>query len=268
MRRAAFIVTAIAAGCFVALRLKSPWPGSTPPEAGPKPTFQEPAEYRLPANDIPADVRKRLHPWIAGFIGLTPEQADRRVAERWSSIQRPSLQALRDTLSRFSVDSIVDHGEGGKIRAYRPTTKEAGIGDYWYLSPPLDSTEISRRLEPGGLQANEGMKEFLTHFAGLAEDTVISGHFVHSEAPWPLFDKSWGDDIEGFDEWENSLILYTARNGCDVLVRKDGRVAWWVMQEGKVEPLAKDMDEFVLLFDAHRKLSWPYDPYGPPDDAR
>ncbi len=231
-------------------------------------SYHEPTEYRLPANDIPAKLRQRLHPWIAGFIGLTPEDATRRIAHRWDSIQRPSLRSLRETLSQFRVEAIVDYGEGGRIRAFRPTEEELGCGDFWYLPPPLDSDGITTRLTPAGLQGHAALHEFMIHFSGLSEDTTTAGHFMYDDPPWPLFTDSWDGEIEGFDAWEGSLMLYHARNGCHVLMRKDGRVAWWIMQEGRVEPLAEDFDSFISQFNEHRKISWPYDPYGAPDDER
>jgi len=228
--------------------------------------FDEPKEYCLPANDIPQETRQRLHPWIAGFIGLTPEEANRKVADRWSSIHRASLRSLRDTLTHFTVEAIIDYEQGGMIRAFRHTTETVGVGDYWHLPGPLDAGEITRKLAPSGLQANLAVLEFLSHFSGLAEDTYIAGHFVYSKSPWPIFIDSWEGSIQGFDEWKDSLMLYHASDGAHVLVRRDGMVAWWIMQERFIKPIAKDFDEFILQFNEHRKISWPFDPYGAPDD--
>lgn len=46
----------------------------------------------------------------------------------------------------------------------------------------------------------------------------------------------------------------------------NGKVAWWVMQEHLVGELTDNFDDWVIQFSEHRKLAWPYDPYGPPDD--
>jgi hypothetical protein len=103
---------------------------------------------------------------------------------------------------------------------------------------------------------------FLHHFGGLAESPETSGYFMHSESPLPTFTDSWDGTIKYFDEWEGSLMLYHALNGCFILVRQDGSVGWWMMQEHRVEKEAKDFDEFILKYAKHRKTSWPYDPYG------
>lgn len=107
-------------------------------------------------------------------------------------------------------------------------------------------------------------RAFLTKYAVLAEETTTAGHFVHSESPWPTFTDSWDGTIDGFEDWEYSLMIYHARNGCQVLVRQDGKVAWWVMPERLVGELADDFDEFVEQFSEHRRIAWPFDPYGPP----
>ncbi len=228
----------------------------------------QPKTYLLPATDIPNDVRESLHPWIAGFIGLTPAEATKRLHERWENIRRPSLLALRETLSKFEVRAIVDYEVGGVIYAVRPNTDDGTIGNSFYLPAPIDPDTLESRLASVSLADNAAVREFMVHFAGLAEDTTTAGQFVYLESPWPTFTDSWGGSIEGFDEWENSLILYYARNGCRVLVHPKGMVAWWVMQEHLVDQQAENFDEFVTQFNEHRKLAWPYDPYGPPDDAR
>jgi len=223
----------------------------------------QPKSFALPATDIPDDVRKSLHPWIAGFMGLTPAEATKRLHERWATISRPSLLALRETLSKFEVRAIVDHEVGGMIYAVRPDSDDGIVGNSFYLPAPIDPDELASRLDSVSLSNDAAVREFMTYFAGLAEDTAIAGNFVYLDSPWPRFTDSWDGSIKGFDEWENSLMFYYARNGCHVLVHPSGKVAWWVMQEHLVEETAVDFDEFVIQFSEHRKIAWPYDPYGP-----
>lgn len=223
--------------------------------------------YSLPATDIPDDVRESLHPWIAGFIGLTPAEASKRLQERWENINRPSLRALRETLSKFEVRGIVDYEVGGSIYAVRPDAEDEGIGDWFYLPAPIDPDTLDSRLASVGLADDAALRDFMASFAGLAEDTTVAGQFVYLDSPWPTFIDSWNGNIQGFDEWKNSLMLYHARNGCHLLVRRDGKVAWWVMQEHLVGHQADNFDEWIYQFNEHRKLAWPYDPYGPPDDG-
>ena len=75
--------------------------------------------FYLPASDIPSSVRSQLDPWVAGFVGLSTEQAGQRLRERWSAIERPSLIALRDTLLEFEVEGITKIHSGFAIKAYR-----------------------------------------------------------------------------------------------------------------------------------------------------
>ncbi len=223
----------------------------------------EHAEFPLPAIDIPDEFRERLHPWIAGFIGLTPPEANERLAERWGSIERPTLKALRETFSKFNVEAIVDQEPGGLIYATRPGVGDM-IGDSFLLPGPMERSAISQYLEPAGLDRNVAVCEFLSHFGGWAEDTNGCGQFVYGDPPWRRMTDSWNGSIQSFDEWENALLLFYDRGGSVLLVRKDGKVGWWVAAESLIRPEAEDFDEFLLKFNAHRQNAWPYDPYGAP----
>jgi hypothetical protein len=220
-----------------------------------------PVSYELPARDVPESVRARLHPWIAGFIGLTPAEATRRLHQRWEKIERPSLVSLRKTLSGFEVRAIVDGGDSGKIQAVRPGSDEGIIGNSFYLPGPMEEAELVSRLESVGLAANRSVFEFMTHFAGLAEDAQVAGSFLYRESPWPTFVDSWEGSIQGFDEWKNSVFIYIARNGCCVLVHRSGKVGWWIAQERRTVEAAANFDEFVEQFSKHRELEEPFDPY-------
>ncbi|MCU0712153.1 MAG: hypothetical protein MUC43_08845 [Pirellula sp.] len=223
--------------------------------------LNQPTTYSLPAADIPDDVRKSLHPWIAGYIGLTPAEATKRLHDRWKNINRPSLVSLRDTLSEFDVSGIVDDKAGGLIYAVRRNAKDDYVGNSFYLPAPIELDTLELKLSSVSLGDNEAVREFLINFAGLAEDSTTAGHFVYLDSPWPTFTDSWDGKIRGFEEWENSLMLYSARNGCQLLLRRDGQVAWWMYQEHLVRQQADDFDKWINQFSEHRKLVLPYDPY-------
>ena len=225
-----------------------------------------PKSYTLSGAELPAKTRQSWHPWIQKFVGLEPAEATRCLHDRWASIDRESLRALRETLSEFEVREVIDFGDGGLIRAVRTTTNDESVGNCFYLPGPLEADVLNARLSSVSLSENVALQEFMSHFAGLAEDTRVAGHFVYSESPWPVFDerlRDYVDDEEVFEAWMGSLMLYHARNGCQVLVHPTGRVAWWVMQEASINEIAESFDDFLFLFNEHRKHSLPFDPYGP-----
>jgi len=174
------------------------------------------------------------------------------------------LIALRETFSEFEVRAIVDTGVGGMIYAVRPNADDGIIGNSFYLPAPIEPEELTAKLQRVSLGENAAVQEFMQYFGGLAENVDAAGNFVYRDDPWPTFTDSWDGSIQGFDEWKSSLMLYTALNGCHVLVHPNGKVAWWMMQEHRVAEQSKDFDEFILYFNKHRKLAWPFDPYGPP----
>lgn len=228
--------------------------------------YIEPKEYPLPANNIPAETRARLHPWVAGFIGLTPAQATERLRQRWAPIERVSLKPLRETLGKFEVKAIVDYKAGGLIYAVRPGSDDGDVGNSFYLPGPLERSEIHKLLEPAKLEGNEALGDFLYYFGGLAEDTNMAGQIVYSDRPWELMTDSPEGTIEGFAEWKDALMLYHARDGTCLLVRPDGKVGWWVLPEGKIVAEAESIDEWAAKFNEHRKHAYPYDAYGIPEE--
>jgi hypothetical protein len=220
-----------------------------------------PEEYSLTADGFPEEVRSRLSPWVAGFIGMGPKQAALRLKERWSEIERPSFRLLMETLLEFEVNSIADVEDGGKIRAVHC----GGDDDFhWYLPDSMERTQIRDRLDGYGFEENELLVDFIHHFGGLAEDTQSCGHFLHREK-WTQFTDSWSGKIEGFKKWKNSLKLYHAANGCWLLIGADGKLGWWWMAEQYVEDAGYDLDGMIPIYCTARKLDWPFDPYGPPD---
>lgn len=225
-----------------------------------------PSSYSLRGAEIPLGIRRSWHPWIQAFVGLDPATATTRLHDRWASVGRESLRELRETLSEFEVREIIDFGDGGLIKGVRPGASDESVGNCFYLPGPLDSDVLNSRLASVSLAGNPAIQEFMSHFAGLAEDTTVAGHFVYSESPWPVFEDRWRDSIDDegeFEAWKGSLILFHARNGCHVLVHPTGRVAWLVMQEASINEIAGSFDDFLFRFNEHRKLAWPYDPYGP-----
>jgi hypothetical protein len=154
------------------------------------------------------------------------------------------------------------------IYAVRPNAKDEIVGNSFYLPAPIEPDTLESRLASVSLADNAAMREFMCFFAGLAEDTTTAGQVIYLDSPWPTFTESWGGHVKGFDDWKDSLMFYCARNGCHLLVRTDGKVAWWIMQEHFVAEQADNFDEWVYQFSEHRKLAYPYDPYGPPDGAR
>jgi len=221
--------------------------------------------HQLPATKLTVEQRAKMPPWIAGFVGLNSQEATQRLHDRWAPIQRPVLRDLRETLSKFEVQAVVEVGSQWFIFACRPNANVHITGNMYYLPAPIDAQKLETRLTSVGLEKNDALREFMTYFGGLEEYPTAGGCFVSGDEPWETFTDSWNGTIQGFEEWQNSLFLFQALNGCNVMVHRDGRVAWWLMQEHRVVQPWANFDAFVVDFNEHRKIAWPFDPYGPPD---
>jgi hypothetical protein len=224
-------------------------------------------DYPLPALDVPEEFRRRLHPWIAGFIGLSPEEANQRVVERWKDLRQPSFRKLATVLSEFRVSAITDAQDGGSIHAERPGP-DGGYKQSWYLPGPLPPDVLRQQLAARGLERDLGVSEFLHAFAGLAEAAGGgAGAFPYEGETWMTFGEGilrFRDDETGQGaHWTGALVLFYSANGCFVLVKQDRPVAWWVVQEGRIQPIAPTVEAFAEHFVDYKELNFPYDPYGP-----
>lgn len=225
--------------------------------------------YPLTQSGIPNEVVEKMAPWIKGFVGLSGELAQGRLLKRWEEIEDPELQNLARTLSKFAVNAVVDFEEGCVIAGARTGSDGSRIGDTWYLPAALEREYWKERLRSFRLDRHSGVVEFFYYFGGLAENTFEAGSFRYCEEEWPLFGPGaekfpgydWPESVNDFPVWHGSLCFYQALNGCDLLLRPNGAVGWWIMQEQRVEVVAASFEEFVSIYAKHWDKSWPFDPY-------
>ena len=228
------------------------------------------SEYILPAEELPALTWKNLDPWIQQFVGKQPPEAKKLLAERWSKIQHPALQGLRDRLLEFQPTSIVVHKDAGWLRLQIPATSP-GIGDSFYLPAPHTADQWREALQPSGFAEHELLLEFVLHFGGMREDLPgMSGDFLDVDRvltfPYPGYELS---EIKNAAAWRGSLEIYHDRGGNGLLLHPQGKSGWWLFAEHEVVDEYDDFADFVRDFTQfNRDYSWPFDPYDPPSDAR
>lgn len=219
-------------------------------------------EYPLPADKIPADVRDNLHRWVAGFIGLSAEESRERLKKRWEEVDQASLIRLRDVLLEYEVYSVVDVEAGGMVRLIRESPEDGQL----YVAAPLKREFIEDQLTPWGLEENETLVQFLRCFGGLSESVIGAGNFTHV-GPWTKFERELvPEGVAGFAQWEDALVMYHAANGNALLIRKDGKLGWYILQEQRVTLAAESFDDFVHKL-AHywKNTSFPIDAYSFPE---
>jgi len=225
------------------------------------------------SQEVPATLKPQLSEWVKSFINLSESEARSLLVQRWQGLQHAELKELAAVLSEFSLAGISEYEEGGSVRF----TMCGDVGSHvnqFFLPSPLDTYLIDSRLVSAGLSNIEGLRDFLICFGGLAEAIDRAGSFRYSEE-WPIWGGEpnlgnygfpWSTDTEGFDDWVGSLMFYNAANGCQLLVRPDGAVAWNVMQEHRIDSIASTFLEFVGQYVEHWKLDGYniYDPYSKP----
>ncbi|WP_425617643.1 hypothetical protein NA78x_001324 [Anatilimnocola sp. NA78] len=234
------------------------------------PHMVQATEYVLPADELPADVNAALDPWISQLRGKQPADVKKMLVERWSTIQNPVLQELRDRLLEFQPTSVVVRQGQGWLRLQTPSA-DPGIGDSWYVPAPISVATLSEKLKKVGLRDNAVLTEFAEHFSGLRESMPdTAGSFLEG-SEWYTFPLPGYElhEIRGAKDWQGSLILFHALNGNAVLLHPDGHCGWWHFPDHETEQRYPDLESFIRAFTQFSRVySWPFDGYTPPDDSR
>lgn len=221
------------------------------------------ASYALPATSIPSAELQKLPRWTRRFIGADLHAARSLLDDRWSTIHEPAVARIRDRLLRLQPGAIVIGAKRGWLRLDDPEIETANFGASRYLEAPLPPQIIGGELERLGLSDNAILREFLGCFSGLSEHPSVAGDFVF-RAPWPKVSDAGIDDLEGYHEWKDSLCLYHASNGDQVVVHASGRTDWWIYPERRIEERWTDVGAFLDFVAGSLDWRQPLDSYGLP----
>ncbi len=207
---------------------------------------------------------------------LADEDLEAAATELWDPPPPPpSPEAARADLLRrgMPADSIEGLGDRflvflastGHYRGTRPETEDDWSWDLW-LPPPIDPIEAGRIAERIVLPDPASILAFAVAFDGLRESPPrLAGSFV------PF--REWRTIREdGFDEpflagWTAALVLFEARNSDRVLLHPDGRLAWMVFAEHRMDERWAAFEDFIRDYADHLEYRWPFDSYGPSSQA-
>ena len=203
----------------------------------------------------------QIHPWLAQFVGMSPEDAHQVLEKRWAGVAAGPLLKVRDLLLGFGCTSLVVLEQ----HAWLGTERSPDDCDLFLIAEPIATERIDRLLNQHGLSGNKLFREFLAQFGGLREDPTIAGSFVRGdEESLRMVNQPWmKEEVAGYDDWEGSSIIYSARNGDAVLLHPSGPIAWWKGAERRIDHQADDFGEFLEYFVEYKQTDWPFDSYGP-----
>ena len=185
-------------------------------------------EYPLPADAMPEEIRDAAGDWFAGIIGADPQGVRESLRQRWSKLQAPCNQLLRDRLLEFQPISIVLHGQKCWLRIRLPrlsAMEEYATGNSIYLPAPVAPGLAAERLQSFGLLGNLAFHEFLVAFGGLRESMPPwDGSFLADET-WKQLNGAWMNNAFGFESWKDAVVVFGASNGDAAVLHPNGRIA-------------------------------------------
>jgi hypothetical protein len=220
-------------------------------------------EFFLPHPAMPSRTLEDLPEWMRQIATTDIDGIRRLLNERWATTVRAELFPLREQLLSYAPASIVVCEHWSWLRLKSEFDEEI-IGSSAYLPSPAETSELARRLEEFNIPADTLFSNFLQNFAGLAEDFMAAGGFIDLTEEWETFSGSEYEDAENYEDWKGSLLIYHSRGGDGLLLRPDGHIGWWVIDQWRVTSDFDSLSAFVRFYVDYRDAEpWPLDSYGP-----
>lgn len=235
--------------------------------------------YELPCDrTLPRNIRKSLDAWFLQFLPLGPGEVSSTLSRQWKGLKKP-LAELRDHL--LPVRNVALTGRRGEafLEICRgipfAAITEVPLDERWmsmYLQPPQHREKVLKKIKEFNLPKTKSFIDFNCVFSGLRDSEPDSAGGFEPVDKWRPFRDRLGKfaeyrEPEDLRKWGDAVVIFHARNGNHVLMDSDGRLAWDVMQENRVGEKWKTFDEFIEHFADYLDYNWPFDSYGPSEEA-
>lgn len=241
-------------------------------------------EYLLPCAmaDLPAEVE--CPAWIQQFVDIDQTQ----LADVWNRY----LDAARDEGVRELVLFLRELMPDGLLPwqgrywlhlgipdAQSPDVLKRGeefFDQYWskrpgfYLPSPRSESDVPTVMASVGLPGDPTTIEFLQLFSGLREEPPWdAGQFVDVTDDWVQLKKDYAEvafECDGTHDWNDAMPLFFAANSTLAVMSPTGAIAWYVLQEQKIEYFAPRFAQFIsaMVRVKRRGLAERFDYYSDP----
>jgi hypothetical protein len=234
---------------------------------------EEPVEHALPLGRA---VLERLAPGPALRVLLDgpPDAIVTALRARWARIESDAVAAFAAKVLEASPSgvlegvpdlrtvtkkgpngeelfAIVDGSDAKEVwlelrpepRSGDPEPGDYGDGLSFFLGEPIARDEVVDSLASAAIAPLHAMVEFFTTFGELRDSAPpLAGAFALPSAE-DCFDAADHDDEDGSRQaWDGAAVIYSARNGDNVLVNAQSEVAWAVMETGEVRAFGRFED--------------------------
>lgn len=235
--------------------------------------------FALPADDgVSPSLLKRLSPWAKQVAGLNEDGARRMLRDRWKNVPN-WLEPLRNRILTAGAPHLIGKSRRewlgltlGAQGRWAPPVETAEDPWTWtiYVAPPGNTTEATKALSKAGLEGHADARAFVENFDHLREsEPGFSGGFI-PVSRWESFRRHGVFDLldSGVREgWADARMIFHCRNGDDVLLHPSGEVAIFLLAEGRMTGAWKSFREFLVDYADHLGYRWPFDGYGPSEEA-
>jgi len=209
-----------------------------------------------------------------GFELMVSEEPD-NVVDRFSQSEflnptSESLLPIASTLAEFKPTSLVSFDDHWYLRCCRGSVDKYEAGSQILLQDCSSPEEVASWFEGFDVEDIDVLSFYQT-YGGMRESLPqASGNFLYGDLVFvsdhPMSRYMDEDDLSG---WEDSVCLYTARNGDVLLVSEEGETAWVSIERQEVIPFTDSFSNFILFWASHVRSDKgrPFDSFSSHEDA-
>jgi len=232
------------------------------------------------AKKLPPRSMRGLGPWLRSLLDLTPDRVRATLEHRWTNVPT-ALRPLRDRILSAGSPALVS-GEGSAFLELTLTADETPDrdGERWswslFVAPPISERTWGQELRRLRLSPRSLVAAFARHFDFLREsEPGLAGGFKPL-SEWRTIEEdaiasnySWYTYLpeKMRREWAGSVIVFGARNGDEILLHSSGKIGWLNHEQSLVRKEWSSFEEFIARYADFIEYRWPFDCWGPSDEA-
>ena len=174
------------------------------------------------------------------------------LAERWLPARQSVLEPLVTHVLSLTPCAVVCHNERAWLQVGE--VRECEFEGFFIPPPPtIESVGAVFAKFDFNSDVRCEIELLLMSFSGLRENAPGNSSGEFSEPPWSLYTLSEVIDYPGLDfgAFHSAFPLFYDGSGNVLLVNPDGRTAWWLCEEGRMEEftnIIEDLLEFYVRF--------------------
>jgi hypothetical protein len=183
-------------------------------------------------------------PFNQGWIVVDrPEKHSGKVEAR-PNLKRVPAGGAKDKVNTDPSGLILPFPDRAKKK--RIERKQPRSESVFLIPPPFPRKELDESLSRYSFARRELIYNFFVHFEGLKD--WFPRYNCEFTLPWYTMSQSYGEDRVNDPLWTNAMSIFGTICGDQLIIRPDGRLAWWLHEDGSIGQVFDDFEDFLVTW--------------------